>query len=72
MEKLTSIGLHIYNELNLPTLKQRRKDTRLTFLYKISQEYPVTNYLLPQKVKCIIKANKNRVSERHGAGLKET
>ena len=47
-------------ELNLPTLQQRRKDARLTFLYKISQGLvlgiPCENHLIPQKVKRIIKA----------------
>ena len=51
-------------ELNLPTLQQRRKDARLTFLYKISQGLvpgiPCENYLIPQKVKRIIKAKKNQ------------
>ena len=49
-------------ELNLPTLQQRRKDARLTFLYKISQGLvpgiPCENYLIPQKVKRIIKEKK--------------
>ena len=46
-------------ELTLPTIRQGRKDARLTFLYKISQGLvpgiPSENYLIHQKVKRIIK-----------------
>ena len=65
----------ILQELNLPTLQQRRKVARLTFLYKISQGLvpgiPCENYLIPQKVKRIIKAKKfkdcvaNNFVQRH-------
>ena len=38
-------------ELTLPTIRQGRKDARLTFLYKISQGLvpgiPCENYLIP-------------------------
>ena len=47
-------------ELNLPTLQQRRKDARLaTFLYTIQSGLvpgiPCENYLIPQKIKRIIR-----------------
>ena len=42
---------NMLKELNIPTLQQRRKDDRLTFLYKISEglipAIPKENYLNP-------------------------
>ena len=47
-------------ELNLPTLKERRRDKRLCFLYNISRgkvpAIPANNFLIPIKNKRKIKA----------------